>query len=175
MVRYPINEIQEGMVLGESIYQNERLLIAAGFRLNRQHIEQLKSKGYSSLLIHVPGTEEVIPESIINQQVENELRVTVNKSSKNIQEIIDRGTKEKHHIQDIIKRDKKYLNHIIQNSGAVEIISKMIEDITSEPWTIVNITKMQEASDSLFRHSVNVTIVSLCIGHKYHLPQEELK
>ena len=89
MVLYSIEDITEGMIIGPSIYiKDKKLLIAAGFRLKRAHIDLLRKRGYTGIQINVEGTEDVIPESIISQHVQDELTATVEKSSKSIENVI---------------------------------------------------------------------------------------
>jgi hypothetical protein len=68
MVRYHIDDICEGMVLGESIFlPSGELLLAGGYVLKQQYIERLRQKGFLSVYINVEGTEEILPESIISE------------------------------------------------------------------------------------------------------------
>jgi HD-GYP domain-containing protein (c-di-GMP phosphodiesterase class II) len=55
------------------------------------------------------------------------------------------------------------------------VISKVIEDILTEPWTVVNLANLEQSGLGLYDHSINVTIVSLCIGHKYKFTGDEMK
>lgn len=176
MVLYSIEDITEGMIIGQSIYtKDKKLLIAAGFRLKRAHIDLLRKRGYTGIQINVEGTEDVIPESIISQHVQDELTATVEKSSKSIENVIHQSKITKEGASDIIKKNKKVLNQIIRNSGAFDVINKTIEDIMDEPWVVLNLSKMEQASSQLLEHAINVTVISLCIARKYHFTKREMK
>lgn len=176
MVRYGIDDITAGMILGESIYSTDRkLLVAAGFRIKPVHLELLKKRGFSSVMINVEGTEDVTPETIISEHVQGELSLMLGKAAENIKSIIHKPEKTKKRVIDIIKKDKKVLNQIIRSSGAINVINKVVEDIISEPWTTLNLSKMQQAGNQLFEHAINVTVISLCIGRKYRFTAEEMR
>lgn len=176
MVLYSVDDLREGMIIGQSIYTNDKkLLIAAGFHLKQVHIDLLRKWGYTGIHIDVEGTEDVIPESIISQHVQDELTATVEKTSKSIEKEIHQGKITKEDASDIIKKNKKVLNQIIRNSGAFDVINKTIEDIMDEPWVVLNLSKMEQASNQLLEHAINVTVISLCIARKCHFTAREMK
>ncbi len=176
MIQYRIDDVDEGMVVGQSVFdENGKLLVAAGFCLEDQHIQLLQKKGYASIMINVEGTEDIEAKSIISQHVRQEFTATLNNSSTGIENILDKAQENKQRIADIILKDKKYINDIISKSGALQVINKVIDEILAEPWAVVNLEMMQKSDNTLYTHVINVTIISLCIGSKFHLSQKELK
>ncbi len=55
------------------------------------------------------------------------------------------------------------------------VINKIIEGILDEPWVVINLDKMKDQNNALYSHVLNVTIMSLCIGHKLRFSMQELK
>ena len=52
MEKYKVEDLHEGMVVGESVFdENSKLLIAAGFSLGKKHIAAFKKKGISADLL----------------------------------------------------------------------------------------------------------------------------
>jgi len=51
----------------------------------------------------------------------------------------------------------------------------VIDDILTEPWTVVNLANLRQSGRGLYDQSINVTIVSLCIGRKYNFSADEMK
>lgn len=175
MVKIKIEDLKEGMVVGESVFDDShKLLIAAGFRLEAKHIPVLKKKGIKSIFINVDGIENVEAKSTISDHVKNELTNILYKSSTEIGEILKKSKKNKEAVKEIIKKDKHHINKIIRNSGALRVINKAIGDILNEPWTVISLEKMIERDNELYSHILNVMMISLCIGHKFHFTLEEL-
>jgi HD-GYP domain-containing protein (c-di-GMP phosphodiesterase class II) len=176
MVRYGIDDVTEGMVLGESIFTSDgKLLIAGGFEIKQVHIDSLRQKGIKSVMINVEGTEDVVPESIISQHVKAELAVTIERSKKDITSLFEQRRATSERIGDIITKEKKVLNSLISSSNMFAVIKKVIDDILTEPWTMLNISKMREKEEGLFDYVVSVTVISLCIGHKYRFSPDEMR
>ncbi len=176
MVRYNIEDVTDGMVLGESIFTTDgRLLIAAGFSIRQSHIEQLRRKGIRAVMINVEGTEDVIPESIISHQVESELAATLAQSKKNIDSVFEERRKTTDRVVDIITKDKRALSDLIRNSNLLTVVTKVIDDVLTEPWTMLNVSKMREMNEGFFEYVVSVTVISLCIGHKYRFSPDEMR
>lgn len=176
MVKYSIDDVTEGMVLGESLFTADgKLLIAGGFSIKQVHIDLLRLKGFKSVMINVEGTESVIPEHIISQQVKAELAVTIEQSKKSISTVFEQRRKTSERVIDIIKKDKKILNQVIGSSAVFSVITKVIDDVITEPWTMLNISKMREKDEGLFDYVTSVTVISLCIGHKYRFSPDEMR
>jgi HD-GYP domain-containing protein (c-di-GMP phosphodiesterase class II) len=176
MVFYSIDEVVEGMVVAESIFDNNgRLMIAAGFQIKQTIIDMLKRLGYRKIAIQVEGAEGVIPEIVISQQVRREMTSMLDRSSKNITNLLKETRKTKTDIIDGIKKSKSAITDIVCKSDMLGVISKVIDDVLTEPWTVINLADMQQAGRGLYDHSINVTIVSLCIGHTYKFSADEMK
>ena len=175
MVKIKIEDLKVGMVIGESVFDNShQLLIAAGFRLEEKHIPVLEKKGIKSIFISIDGIENLEVKSSISEHVKNDLSSIINKSSTEISEILKKSWQNKEDIKKILKKDKYHINKIIRNSGAIRIINKVIGDILNEPWTVISLENMKQRDNELYSHVLNVTIISLCLGHKFHFTLEEL-
>ena len=99
----------------------------------------------------------------------------IDQSSKNINTLFKKTQKTKTDIIDSIRKSKSVINDIVRKSDMIGIISKVIDDILTEPWTMVNLANLQQSGLGLYDHSINVTIISLCIGSKYHFSADEMK
>jgi len=80
MVRYNLDDVNEDMVLGESIFlQNGELLLAAGYKIKDEYIGLLKKRGIASVLIDVEGTESVVPETVISTHLQQSMAMSLSK------------------------------------------------------------------------------------------------
>lgn len=176
MVYYSIDHVKEGMVVAESIFDKTgTLLIAAGFQIKQTLIDMLKKRGYKKIAISVEGTEMVIPEMVVSRQMQREMTSMIDHSSKNIDIIFKEAQEIKTNIIDRIKKSKSAITDIVRKSDMLGVISKVIDDVLSEPWTVVNLENLQQSGLGLYNHSINVTILALCIGRKYNFSADEMK
>jgi HD-GYP domain-containing protein (c-di-GMP phosphodiesterase class II) len=177
LVRYTIDDINDDMVLGESIYlPSGELLLATGYRIKERYRRRLIEMGYRSLLIEVEGTESVRPENTVSEVAENEMAGALDTSSKGlmvaIQDFRDQSSEK---VKDLIKKNKQHLNKYIMTSGIARALEQFIEEIMSQSSIVLNLSAMRQTEPSLFTHALNVAITSLCIGKKYKLAYEEMK
>ena len=87
----PVDEIQTGMVLGKSIFEKDnRLLLGAGFRLVSSVLPKLAEKGISYIYIMEEGTEEVVPEDIISNEVKLQASSMLDDKAKKIEKQLNR-------------------------------------------------------------------------------------
>jgi HD-GYP domain-containing protein (c-di-GMP phosphodiesterase class II) len=177
MVRFNLDDINEDMVLGESIFlPTGELLLGAGYQLKRRYIERLRTMGYHAIMVQVEGTEEVLPESVVSEAAQREMLTAVSSSTEELQHTFDRlRHKGVVSVKDIMRDNRKYLAKFIMNAGMGAALEQFIDEILSQESIVLNLSRIQAAGEALFTHTMNVTITALCIGRKFHLSYEELK
>jgi HD-GYP domain-containing protein (c-di-GMP phosphodiesterase class II) len=176
MVRYNIDDITDEMILGESLFlPSGELLLAAGYRLQERYRRRLKELGFISVLVEVEGTESVIPETIISTHIQREMALSLNKSARDIAESIPIHEQGGRSIQKMLRENKHHLNKFIMSSGIAHALEKFIEDILGQSSVVLNMAELSKAQDDLFAHAINVTIIALCLGKKFHFSYEEMK
>lgn len=177
MVRYTINDVDDDMLLGESIYlPSGELLLAAGYRIKERYRNRLVDMGYKSLLIQVEGTEGVEPESTVSEATQREMGSAIDTSSKELgvamQDFRQQSTED---VKELIKKNKNYLNKFIMSSGMAKALEQFVNEIMNQSAVVLNLSAMRQTQQSLFTHALNVTITALCIGKKYKLSYDEMK
>lgn len=168
----PIKDIEEDMVLGKSIYQIDgKLLIGAGMRIDPQIKEKLLERGYTHVYIMEEGTEEVVPEQVISDEVSFEAK---SRLAKTIYDIQDRAeftsssvSKAKHLIAE------GYLKDAIITYDIKKIVEEILSDITSTGAKVMNSVMIKTADSFFLDHALNVTVLSLLLGLKYHFSTKE--
>lgn len=176
MIRYDIEKLTPGMIVGEPVYdQNQKMLVGKGFILKDQHIEILKKQNVATLLIEVEGTEEVVPETVVSQETRNELAKVLKRAESSLGSVIDQKSIVQDRVQQILRNKKSEVNQIIRNSGSLEAVNKVIDDIIYEDWTLINLDKILHSGNDLYDHSINMTIIATCLGYKFGFNQEDLK
>ena len=177
LVRYNLDDIQETMVLGESIFlPSGELLLAAGYRIKERYLYRLKQLGYQAVLVDVEGTEGVIPETTVSDTSQREMNSALESSSKELTSAIEQfKNRSNDKVRDIIKENHLYLNKYIMSSGMIKALDQFVNEIMSQSAIVLNLSALQQTQSNLLSYALNVTITSLCIGKKYKLSYEEMK
>ena len=176
MVSYSIDDVTDDMVLGRSIFlPTGELLLAAGYRLTERYRTRLKQMGFSTVYIQVEGTDDIIPENIISDHVQRDLAVSVNKSTNELKGSFSIRQEGRQNIRKMIRENKQYLNKYLNNSGLLSAVEKMIDEILNQPSVVLNMAALQKAGNEMFTHAINVAVIALSIGRKFHFSYEEMK
>jgi len=177
LVRYNLDDIQEDMVLGESIFlPTGELLLAAGYKVKERYRDRLKQLGYKAVFIEVEGTEGVTWESTVSEASQREMSSSIDTSSKELTNAITQfKNKSGEKVRDIIKENHLYLNKFIMSTGMVKALDQFVNEIMSQSAIVLNLSALQQTQSSLLAHAMNVTITSLCIGKRYKFSYEEMK
>lgn len=147
--------LQEGMLLGKSIYNsNGTLLLKEGLKLKQQYIDKVIDLDIKGIYIDDEISKGIEIENIID----DELRLnTVQK------------------IKDIFMEAE---NNTGQMKEKIESLNILIEDIVDELINnkdiIVNMLDIKVFDDYTFFHSVNVAILSIVMGIALDLNKEKL-
>ena len=76
MILRSVKELTTDMVLGKSIFLTSgRLLLGAGYRLNNTIISKIIERGYSHVYIMEKGTEDIIPEDVISDEIRMQAKI----------------------------------------------------------------------------------------------------
>ncbi len=177
MVRYNLDDLQEDMVLGESIFlPSGELLLAAGYRIKERYRERLRQLGYKAVFINVEGTEGVVAEGTVSEAAQRDMNNAIEDSSKELAGAIQQfKSRSNEQVRNIIKENHLYLNKFIMSSGMIKALDQFVNEIMSQSAIVLNLSALQQTQSGLLNHALNVTITSLCIGKKYKFSYEEMK
>jgi HD-GYP domain-containing protein (c-di-GMP phosphodiesterase class II) len=176
MILTNMNDLKEEMVLGKSIYlPNGDLLLAAGYRLKQMYLEKLQGRGYQYLYIQEPGTEQVIPEEIIDEQVKRNLEVSVATSFAGLESLALFKETSHRNLERELEKNKEGFRDLVINNAVKENLRSIIDQILENPNVVLNISALKNADNYFYTHAINVTIMSICIGKKFNFSREELE
>jgi HD-GYP domain-containing protein (c-di-GMP phosphodiesterase class II) len=176
MVRYNLDDVNEDMVLGESLFHpSGELLLAAGYRIKDEYKKLLKKRGYASVLVDVEGTESVVPETVISEHLRQSMALSLSKMETVFLDAFSIDAEGSHAVEEFIKKNKHHLNKYLATLRIGPTIEKMIQEILNQPITIYNMSELLQAESGLFYHAVNVAVISLCLGKKFHFSLEEMR
>jgi HD-GYP domain-containing protein (c-di-GMP phosphodiesterase class II) len=99
----------------------------------------------------------------------------VAQAEKNLGAIFRMKASTRERVHEFIRDQKSLLNRYIASNGMAETITRLLEDLTSQPSIVANLSAMEEKSPSLLSHGLRVTVMAVCIGRKYGFDYTELK
>jgi len=168
----PIDE-SIGEVLGRSIYYgNGKLLLGAGFRINDTITGKLKSRGVSHVYIMEEGTEEVVPEDVISEEIRLHAKAKLADKVSEIQrkEEFTNLTRGKA----IRLLEKGYLKDIRITYDMRMIVEEMLKDIASAGAKFLKTVMIKSEETYFLDHAINVTVLSILMGRKYRFNKQEI-
>lgn len=160
MIYLPICDIQEGMILARDINSNDANkfslpLIRKGNKLTYSVIEKLKQQYVIGVYVEQDGTEDIIQESVIDNQLRIETLAQIKKVFDTFQNPKNKNV-----------------------SGVVDEVIKVAEDlchsITSKTAVLINLIELKNHDDYTFTHSLCVSILSIATGITLGYDDEKL-
>ncbi len=164
-----INQLKEGMILGEDIISlNGRLILNEGKILSRTQIEKIKSSTeYGDLLIIIEKNKEIKDwklevgriQPLSNRRIETKKKLKeLEKAVESTLVIIANNPKDKRCQEELYKRTEEIKNNIRVNMD-------LLEELVS----------IKNADRYLYVHSLNVGVLSYIIGTWLGLEKKELE
>ena len=163
---YRLNNIEPGMVLGRSIYEeNNRLMLAAGNKITPNIIERFIKRGYNYIYIMEEGTEDVIPEDVISYTVLLQASSKLESIVKNIRKITEFRDISVEKAMELI--EEGYIESSNVSFDVRKIVEEILNDISFSAHKILYTLIPKSKSTYFVDHAINTTILSTLIGYKY--------
>ncbi|MFC1538873.1 HD-GYP domain-containing protein [Candidatus Latescibacterota bacterium] len=168
-----VKDLQPGDILGKSIVQaNNRLLLGAGFRITSEIKDRLIEKGFSHVYIVEKGTEDIIPEDIISDEIRYEAINKLGQETDRIKENLK--FRDMSYAKAVESLEKGNLKDIEISYEMKKIVKEIIDEITSTDTKFMT-TLMPKSKDTFFfDHAINTTILSILLGKKFRYIRSEL-
>ncbi len=168
-----VKDLQAGDILGKSIVQsNNRLLLGAGFRITNEIKAKLLESGYTHVYIVEKGTEEIIPEDVISDEIRYEAKVKLENETERIQEALK--LREMGYAKAKDSLEKGNLKDIEISYEMKNIVKEILDEILLTDTKFMT-SMMPKSKDTQFLdHAVNVTVLSILLGKKFRFIKSEL-
>ncbi|MBC8062809.1 MAG: HD-GYP domain-containing protein [Clostridiaceae bacterium] len=154
-MRYvPINYLEEGMILGKTLYgENGEILLREDSIIQLTYLKKMILLGYSGIYIKDELSEDIVVDDVINEELKM-------KTIKSIKDLMNTGSK-----------NRKIASSL---DNIENLISSIIEEISCKDDLIVNMLDLKVANNYVFYHSVNVSVLSLVLGVAMKLNKDDL-
>lgn len=148
-----INKINEGMLMGKNVYNDDGRLIKRGNSiLTEREINRFKELGYVELYIEDELSKGIYP----TEQVSEEMK---HKAQKCIQDMFD---------------DKAMKNPHIVQANLERTAKKVVKELIENKQLLGNMASLKTYDNYTYMHSVNVGIISGFIGVELGLTEEQV-
>jgi len=168
-----INEIEDGAILGKSIYDvNSRLLLKKGISLSTDMKLRIKKRGYNYVYIMEEGTEDVNPEDMISDQIRLQANIKLLDKTEEIRRITK--FQDISHDKAVKLIEDGHLKKINISTDMKKIVGEIIKDISTAGVKSLN-TLMLKSQDTYFMdHAINTTVLAILIAQKYKFNSKEI-
>jgi len=169
----PTRELSEGMILGRSIYQtNGRLLLSAGYRITHDVRTRLLDRNYPFVYIMESGTEDIIPEDVISDEIRMQSMAMLEDKAEKIKKFMQFQNLSRDRVYGMLKNG--YLKNMDITRDVKSVTEEILKDITAAGVKFMNTILFKGRDSYLLDHSINTTILAILIGRKYRFSHAEL-
>ncbi|MFZ5433565.1 MAG: HD-GYP domain-containing protein [Calditrichota bacterium] len=170
-----MKDLQPGMELGKSLYDmNGRLLLRAGFALDHEVLRRLAETGHSAVYIMEEGTDEIIPEDVISEEIRSR---AVQALSNTLQQVEDaaayRTDIPPDKMQVVVQRAAEYKNVVNVERVSTEITS-IVDEILDSSAQILDQTLIKSNVGYSTEHALDTTLIALLIGRRLLYSRRDL-
>lgn len=174
MYKVAIENCKPNMVLGKSLYNaSGDLLLAAGYRLQDKYLQRLKILGYSAIWVQEEGTENIIPEELINEQLALQTNKAVRESAEMIKAAAAIRGDSKEDIDKAL-RDGDRFKEIIMVDKVKSVVNDILDGLLSQADVLINMNSIRGKDDFLYQHHLDVTIMSIMLANRLKLSRFEV-
>ena len=161
------------MVLGKSIYQGtSQLLLGVGFRITSPIKNKLLQKGYSHVYIMAEGTEDIIPEDIISEEIRLQAQEELTDKVKQIEDSFKFKDMSRGKVVELLKSG--YLKDIDISYSLRKLVEDILNDISEIGAKFLNTIMIKSKDNYFIDHSINTTVMAIIIGKNYNYSKTEL-
>jgi HD-GYP domain-containing protein (c-di-GMP phosphodiesterase class II) len=175
MIQVTSEEIKMGMVLAKSVYrENGELLLASGYTINEKVVPKLKSLSIPYFWIQEKGTETIIPDELISDQISLQSQASIRENVDILKNMVDIQDSTMESVNESMKDTKKFKNIIVAEK-IKKSVSSIIDTLMSRESALVNLHSIRSKAGYLYQHALDVTIVAIILANKFHFNRFEIE
>lgn len=162
------------MILGKSIYQgNNNLLLGAGYRIRGDIRRKLEQRGYTHVYIMEEGTDSVIPEDIISDEVKLHARAKFTDTTERIKQSFQFQKLSVLKAKELLENG--YLKDFNITYGMRRVVEDILRDISEVGAQFMNTMMLKSRDTYFFDHALNTSVLAIIVGRQYKFNRPELK
>ena len=162
MIKLSIDEVKPGMLLARSIVsETGELMLSAGYVINDRILGKMREIELTACWIAEEGTECVIPEETVNEQLALQSQFVVRENR-----IHDNGK---------VLADASRFKNIIAVEEIKKIVKQILDDLVSKEPVAVNLTSIRTKSGYMFQHALDVAVTAIILANKLKYTHREIE
>lgn len=175
MIKLGLDEIQPGMLLARSIVsESGELLLSAGNVVNERILAKMREIELTAAWIAEEGTEIVIPEENINEQLALQSQFIVKENADILKQVAQIKTMTNANISKALSDSSRFKN-IIAVEEIKKVIKQILDDLLSREPVAVNFASIRTKSGYLYQHALDVAITAIILANKLKYTQREIE
>jgi len=175
MIQVLSKELKPGMVLGKSIYRDDgELLLASGYSIHEKVLPKIQELDQPCFWIQEEGTEFIIPESMISDQIALQSQAAIKDNLELIKKVVQTQEDTLDAIHKNMRDSKKFKNIILADQ-VKKSVRDIIESLMAQESTQINLNSIRSKGAFLYQHALDVTITAIVIANKLHFNRFELE
>jgi HD-GYP domain-containing protein (c-di-GMP phosphodiesterase class II) len=177
MRRVPLDRVDSGALLGKTLY-NERgdILLRKGRELSPRYVDLLREKGFRSIYLQDPDTEDIELGDIVSEHV----RQTANQNIYRFMQVVENASRELKGLPTerlgaaFKSNDFKRALTGRAYEAIYAVVESIIDDVLDAP-TLSGMTALKTHDNYTFCHSVDVTVTAIMLGKKLYFDRPALR
>ena len=178
MLRLPTNLLQPGMTLAKPIIdEHGTILLRQGVELSGDYILNLERRGFASVYISDGDTNDIIVEDMLSHEVRRNAQGTLSRIFDFVRQVSSDFVKADSNTVVEALRGRQVVSALRGHDGFKRLedsVKSVLEEIIDTD-VLTGISQIRSQDDTVFSHSVDMTVVALMIGKRLHLNREDLK
>ncbi len=171
----PLPDVRPGMVLAKSIVGDQGdLLLAAGFVVNERVLEKMQDLGLNACWIFEEGTEAVMPEEAVNEQLALQARTTLKENADLLREALDVGEVTLENVEKALNTGAHFHN-IVPVDKFKNVVREILEALMKQEPVTVNLNSLRTKSGYLYQHSLDVSITAIIVAQTLKYSKREIE
>ncbi|MBL7191121.1 hypothetical protein ISS30_05455 [bacterium] len=167
-------DLTGGEILARPVYNSEHsLLLNKGIILDLGTISKLIERGYKYVYIEEPGTEGIEIEEPMPYDISRDIAQNVGQTFKEIQNL---SSGDKATLYQVVQRLNlnEHFRDLMPRGEMRNKVKKLVSSIFTKNLATINTFSLSMIGSDPLSHAMDVTILSILLGKRFHLTVKEL-
>ena len=175
MIKLSIDEVKPGMLLARSIVsETGELMLSAGYVINDRILGKMREIELTACWIAEEGTECVIPEETVNEQLALQSQFVVRENADILRKVSQVRSLSHDSISKVLADASRFKN-IIAVEEIKKIVKQILDDLVSKEPVAVNLTSIRTKSGYMFQHALDVAVTAIILANKLKYTHREIE
>ncbi len=170
----PIGDLEQGMILGKSLFsETGQLLLRAGYPLDAEIIRVVRSTGRNALYVMEEGTEDILPEEAISEESRSKASAAFSRTISSITQAVAERSVAPNKLKTVIEKGVEFKN-VVPVGVISEEVNSIVDEIMDSSSTILNQPLIKSAQGYNQEHAIDTTLIALLIARRLMYSRRDL-